>query len=521
MERRARRPEPERERGLFDGPEAAAVPARAEVPAPAPPAGAPAAAAPVPVPESVSTPSASAGTEKAPPPLYGVAQLSALVHGRLQELGRVRVEGEVSQKKRAAAGHVYFDLKETGARLACKIWQSQVARVLHSLRGELADGTQVIAWGRLDVYAPQGSYSLIVDRLEPVGLGARLAQLEALKAELKARGWFERKRPLPAFPRVLGLVTSRDGAALRDFLRTRSLRWPGYPLRFVHTAVQGPGASASIAAALRALDASGVDAIALVRGGGSLEDLWAFNELAVAEAIFSARVPVVTGVGHETDTTLADLVADRRAHTPTDAAQTLIPDRGELCARIARLGNYLSEAFEHRWNEHNERFATLASRPVLRSAAWILDERARTLRGLHARLDAGLAGGLARRATQLARAHARLAQRTPASELARRARRLATARVRLVAVGGRVLERRANALALAARSLAAVSPLSVLGRGYAIVRRAAGGAALTDARALAPGDALEARLAHGSVRARVESVSVEPVDSALPPEDGA
>lgn len=492
MERPQRPPEPER--GLFDELDAAAAPPVA-----------PRSVAPT----SARTP-APAGPEKAPPPLYSVAQLSALVHGRLLELGRVRVEGEVSQKKRAAAGHVYFDLKDPGAKLACKIWQSQVARVA---RFEFADGAQVIAWGKLDVYAPQGSYSLIVDRLEPVGLGARLAQLAELKAELAARGWFERKRALPSFPRVLGLVTSRDGAALRDFLRTRSLRWPGYPLRFVHTAVQGPGAAESIAAALRALDASGVDAIALVRGGGSLEDLWAFNELPVLEAVWNSRAPVVTGVGHETDTTLADLVADRRAHTPTDAAQTLIPDRTALCARIARLGNYMGEAFEQRWRERRERFAALAARPVLRSAAWILDERARALRGWHARLDAGLASGLARRATQLSRAHARLAQRTPESELARRAQRLATARVRLAGASGRALEQRAHALALATRSLAAVSPLSVLARGYAIVKKRAGGGALTDAGTLAIGDELETRLARGSFRARVESVQ-RPEDDA-------
>ncbi len=485
MQRPQRPPEPERERGLFDE-----LDPVAGVPAAAPP-GAPAPTSP----------------EKAPPPLYSVAQLSALVQGRLLELGRVRVEGEVSQKKRAAAGHLYFDLKDPGAKLACKIWQSQVARVA---RFEFADGAQVIAWGKLDVYAPQGNYSLIVDRLEPVGLGARLAQLAQLKAELQARGWFERKRALPSFPRVLGLVTSRDGAALRDFLRTRSLRWPGYPLRLVHSAVQGPGAAESIAAALRALEASGVDAIALVRGGGSLEDLWAFNELPVLEALWNARVPVVTGVGHETDTTLADLVADRRAHTPTDAAQTLIPDRRELCARIARLGNYLGEAFERRWSERCERFASLAARPVLRSAGWILDERTRTLRSLHVRLDAGLSGALARRATQLSRAHARLAQRAPASELARRAQRLATAQVKLTGASGRALERRAHALALATRSLAVVSPLAVLARGYAIVRKRAGGGALTDARGLARGDELEARLAQGSFRARVESV--QPVE---------
>lgn len=500
MERRARRPEPER--GLFDTPESAA----------AEPAAVPASCdlkqGPVPAPAPAPAPAASA--EKAPPPLYSVAQLSALVHGRLQELGRVRVEGEVSEIRRHDSGHIYIKIKDERAILSCTIWRSQISR---ALRFDLAEGTQCLIHGKLEVYAARGTYSLIVDRIEPLGLGVLLAQLEARKAELKARGWFERKRVLPALPRMIGVVTSKDGAALRDFLRTRSLRWPGYPLRFVHTAVQGPGAAESIAAALRALDASGVDALALVRGGGSLEDLWAFNELVVAEAIWNARVPVVTGVGHETDTTLADLVADRRAHTPTDAAQTLIPDRSELCARIARLGNYLSEAFEHRFSEQQERFATLASRPVLRSAAWILDERARTLRGLHARLDAGLAGGLERRSTQLSRAHARLAQRTPASELARRAQRLATAELRLSGAGRRALERRANALALAARALESVSPLAVLGRGYALVRRASGGAALTDARALAPGDELETRLAQGSFRARVESVQ--------PPEDCA
>jgi exodeoxyribonuclease VII large subunit len=492
MERRARRPDPSPEEpGLFDPP----VPVPVPVPAPAPVS--------VPVPLPASPPPRA---EPTPPPLYTVAQLSGLIHSSLQSLGRVRVEGEIAQKKRTASGHVYFDLKDAGAKLACKVWQSQVPRVL---RFDPKDGAQVIAWGRLDLYPPQGSYSLIVDRLEPLGLGALLAQLEERKRELKARGWFDRKRALPAFPRVIGLVTSRDGAALRDFLKTRSLRWPGYPVRLAHTPVQGPGAAEWIASALRALDASGVDVIALVRGGGSLEDLWAFNELPVAEALWSCRVPVVSGIGHETDTTLADLVADHRAHTPTDAAQELIPDRSELCARIARLGNYLGEAFERAFEERERRFATLAARPVLRDAGWILGERTRALLALHARLDGALRGELARRGTTLARAHAQLARRTPAAELARRTQRLATAQVKLAASAERALERRATALAVKARSLEAVSPLAVLGRGYAIVRRAEGGSALVDAGALAPGDALETKLARGSFRSRVESVQPE------------
>jgi exodeoxyribonuclease VII large subunit len=460
---------------------------------------------PAPPPPPASPPSAPAPkrTEPAPPPLYTVTQLSGLLQGRLGELGRLRVEGEVAQKKRTASGHVYFDLKDAGAKLACKLWQSQVARVL---RFELKDGAQVIAWGRLDLYAPQGSYSLVVDRLEPLGLGALLAQLEERKRLLEARGWFARKRPLPSFPRTIGVVTSRDGAALRDFLKTRSLRWPGFPVRLAHTIVQGPLAAESIAAAIRALDSSGVDVIALVRGGGSLEDLWAFNELAVAEAMWGTRAPVVTGIGHETDMTLADFVADRRAHTPTDAAQLLIPDRGELCARFARLGNYLSAAFERAFDARCERFERLATRPVLRDAAWILSERARALKNAHARLDGALARSLARRAESLGQQHVRLARRSPTNELARRVERLRAVQQNLVVLGARALERRERSLALAARSLEGVSPLAVLGRGYAIVRPSAGGAPLTDAHAVAPGAEIEARLARGSLRARVESV---------------
>jgi len=415
----------------------------------------------------------------------------------------VRVESEVSQKKRASAGHVYFDLKEEGARLACKIWQSVVAR---ALRFELAEGARVVVWGKLDVYAPQGSYSLIVDRVELQGLGALLAELEKRKAELRARGWFDRKRALPRFPRLIGLVTSRDGAALRDVLKTRSQRWPGYPVRFAHTSVQGPGAAESIAAALRALDESSVDVIALVRGGGALEDLWGFNELAVARAIFESRTPVVTGIGHETDTTLADLVADRRAHTPTDAAQLVFPDRTELLARIERLGGYLGEAFERQWLGRVERLERAASRPVLRGAGWILDERARALAAAHARLDGALQGALARRASAVARLFARFARRTPAAELARRTQRLARAQPRLAAAVERALLAREARLSTEARSLEAVSPLAVLARGYAIARRAEDGAALTDVEALRPGAEVETRLARGSFRSRVESI---------------
>jgi exodeoxyribonuclease VII large subunit len=351
-----------RERGLFDPPAAAG----------AQPASAP-----------------GSPPEQAPGPrVFGVSELTAVIAGRLGDIGRVRVEGELSGLKRASSGHLYFDLKDGdpkggGARISCAIWRSQMGRALDF---DPAEGDQVVATGKLDVYAPRGSYSLLVERLERSGLGALLARLEELKRDLAARGWFERKRPLPAWPRRIGLVTSRDGAALRDFLRTRSLRWPGYPLRLAHAPVQGPGAAQALADALTRLAHSGVDLIVLCRGGGSLEDLWSFNEEVLARAIHACPVPVVSGVGHETDTTLIDLVADHRAHTPTDAATRVVPDRGQLVERMERLRGYLDAALERQLERRAEHLARLGRSPRLAGAHWIVQERARQVGHLSARL---------------------------------------------------------------------------------------------------------------------------------------
>ena len=279
---------------------------------------------------------AAAGGPAAP---LSVSEVTARVSGQLSGLGSLRIEGELSGIKRAASGHVYFDLKDAGARISCVVWRSQVARAV-SFRPK--EGDSVIASGKLDVYAPRGSYSLVVTKLEPVGVGALLAKLEALKAELRDRGWFERSRPLPRHPRCVGVVTSRDGAALRDFLRTRSLRWPGHPVRLAHAPVQGPGCSENLATALRRLATTGVDVIVLMRGGGSLEDLWGFNEEPLLRAIHECPVPVVSAVGHETDVTLCDHVADHRAHTPTDAGQLVLPDREALLDELERARDHLA-----------------------------------------------------------------------------------------------------------------------------------------------------------------------------------
>ena len=409
--------------------------------------------------------------------VIAVRELTRAIKTSLDGFGRLAVEGEVTQVKRAAAGHLYFDLKDLDAKISCAIWRSSVPS---ALRFDLKEGAKVVAHGKLDVYAPRGTYSLIVQRLEQRGVGDLLAKLEALKTELKARGWFERRRPLPELPRTIGLVTSRDTAALQDFLRTRSLRWPLYPVRFVHTSVQGAAAANEIAAAIRRIDASGVDVIVLARGGGSLEDLWCFNELPVAEAIWNASVPVVTGVGHETDTTLADLVADHRAHTPTDAAQTVIPDKHALLAELERNAGYLGTAIEG----------------VLETRATRLEHATRSLRfSLRALLD--------RPAARLSALATRVERHNPKARLEALSARLARAGVRLRNAAENPLARSEKRLERAAATLAATSPFRVLERGYSITRRA-DGTAVRRASDVKPGETVDSVLHEGLLVSRVE-----------------
>ncbi len=434
-----------------------------------------------------------------------VSELTARISGSLSGLGRVRVEGELSGLKRAASGHVYFDLKDASARLSCVVWRSNAARVG---RFNPSEGDQVVAHGKLDVYAPRGNYSLVVDRLEPVGAGQLLARFEALKADLRERGWFERARPLPSMPKLVGIVTSRDGAALRDFLRTRSLRWPGYPVRLCHAPVQGPGAAEALAHAISALAQSGVDLIVLTRGGGSLEDLWAFNEEPVARAIHECPVPVVSGVGHETDVTLADFVADHRAHTPTDAAQSVIPDRAALSERLARAENHLFEAMDGVLEGRVERLERAARSRVLRGAAWMLDDRERELQHLLARLCAAARANVGDGERALTRASERLRSASPRTRVETWERRLLPIPSRLAAAAERRLDRAHARLAVAAGQLDAISPLAVLARGYSLTTDEAG-RPVRDAGCLSPGDRIHTRLGRGALRAVVEQVEGE------------
>ena len=438
----------------------------------------------------------------------GVAELTGRIANSLSRLGRLSVEGEVGAPKRAGSGHVYFTLKDSKASLACAIWRSRVAS---GLKFNLEEGQQVVVHGKLDVYAPRGSYSLIVERVERRGMGELLANLERLKQELHQRGWFDRARALPLRPRCIGLVTSRDADALRDFLRTRSLRWSGYPVRFVHTRVQGQGAAQEIARAIERLDDGGVDVICVVRGGGSLEDLWAFNELPVAQAVWNCSVPVISGVGHESDTTLIDLVSDHRAHTPTNAAESAIPDRGVLLERLERAGAHMESAMQRHLQQREWALERLASRPSLASADGFLRAPFEALDRWASRLKRGAIAHGQEAARRLERLATGLERQSPTARLSALEARLQAQAPRLGRAMDAALKKRESQLKELERCLAAISPLGVLERGYAIVQTPKG--VVRDGAELEAGQRVEISFARGHAVAHIDQASGSGEDS--------
>jgi exodeoxyribonuclease VII large subunit len=393
-----------------------------------------------------------------------VSELVAGLRGLLEHrVGRVWVAGELSNLRRAPSGHTYFTLKDQGAQIRAALFRSDGRRLAFVPE----EGLEVLAYGEPSVYEPRGELQLLVRQLEPRGRGALQLAFEQLRARLEAEGLFDpaRRRPLPLVPRAVGVVTSPRGAALHDVLEVTAQRFPAVPIVIAPTRVQGPGAEVEIVAALAAVQAQpAVDVVLLVRGGGSLEDLQPFNTELVARALRAARVPVVSGVGHEVDVTIADLAADARAPTPSAAAALAVPDRAALGARAVR----------------DARRLLAAGRRVL--------ERAQDR---HVRVHEAL------------RAHA------PTERLrTRRARLEAVARALEAAARGD-LARRSPRLGAAAARLDALSPLAVLGRGYAIAWRADSGRIVRRAAELAPGDGLRLRFAEGEVGATVDAAPRE------------
>lgn len=460
------------------------------------------------LPEERPTRPATRGASTAGPEVVTVSQLTADVR-RLVESSflRVAVEGELSNC-RPWNGLLYFTLKDSGAQLRVVMFRTAV----RLLRFTPEDGQHVVARGRLTVYDQKGEYQLVCDRLEPHGLGALQLAFEQLKKRLEAEGLFsaDRKRPLPALPRTIGIVTSPDGAALHDILTVLARRHPGARIVLRPTRVQGDGAAREIARAIRAIGrVPGLDVVIVGRGGGSIEDLWAFNDEGVARAIASSPVPVVAAVGHETDVTIADFAADVRAPTPSAAAALVASRYEDVCSAVARTRERMERAFEARLLRLRNRVQRASSAPAL--AGW---PGRVALRGSHV---AEATHALQRAArTSLDVSYRRL-DRLRARLEARDVRRRATlARNRIVAGDGRLRSaiaqerhRHTTRLRTLAARLEALSPLAVLGRGYAVCWDASRRTIVRDAASIRPGEAIRVVLARGELQADVTRTTPE------------
>lgn len=394
-----------------------------------------------------------------------VSQLTGLLKGVVEEsFPSVWVAGEVSNYSRPNSGHCYFTLKDDAAQIRAVIWKTAAARI----KFELADGLDLICHGRLDVYPPRGSYQLVVDEAQPKGIGALELALRKLRERLAAEGLFDaaRKRPLPKFPRRIGFVTSPTGAAVRDFLEVLRRRWHGVEVLIIPARVQGEGAAQEIARGIVTANKlrPPLDVLVVGRGGGSLEDLWCFNDERVVRAIVASRVPVVSAVGHEIDVTLADLAADVRALTPSEAAERLVPAVEEINERLRSLTRRCLQAAQRQHRRYRERLDALrVRRPFLRPFARV-QELARRMDELQFRIDRG---------------------------------------------ARHVLTDRTSRFQRLAGKLQSLSPLAVLARGYSVTTDAKTGTLLRSARRAKPGQRLTTRLADGEVESVVDRIHDE------------
>ena len=408
-----------------------------------------------------------------------VSELTARIGQALEErFPAVWVEGEISNFYLHGSGHAYFTLKDADAQLRAVLFRTRMRRI----RFEPADGLHVLAFGAIEVYRQRGEISLVVELLEPKGLGALQLAFEQLKARLQAEGLFDqaRKRELPRFPRRIGIATSPTGAAIQDMLRVIGRRYGALNIVISPCRVQGDGAAEEIAQAIRDLNALGdVDVIIVGRGGGSIEDLWAFNQEAVARAIAGSKVPVVSAVGHEVDYTIADFVADLRAPTPSAAAELVVREKQAVVDSLAQL---------------RARLERLAARP-LRDLERRVDE-------LTARLRREMRGELNRAAHRVVLATRALRASDPVARVVRDRHRLENLQSRMIAVLHRRRDRARGALETAVGRLDSLSPLAVLGRGYSLTRTTTGDIVHSPAQ-LNVGDVIRVLLQRGSLDARV------------------
>lgn len=443
--------------------------------------------------------------------VLSVSQLNNRARLLLEDVfAGIWVEGEISNLARPASGHIYFTLKDSQAQVRCALFRQNAARVRQALR----DGLAVKVRGKVSLFEGRGDYQLILDAVEPAGDGALRLAFEALKEKLGGEGLFasERKIALPAHPKRIGIVTSPTGAVIRDIISVFRRRAPQVELNLIPTAVQGREATAQIVRALQRADAQGFDALILARGGGSLEDLWCFNEEAVARAVAACVTPIVSAVGHETDVSIADFVADVRAPTPSAAAELLAPDSSELVQRLHNLQRRLALHMQGRLARERLRLEGASRR--LRHPGERLRQQAQRLDDLDMRLRRAFNQQLANQRERLARLDARLAAQHPGRNLALLRQRLDGLAARLPRAMHSQLRSQRQQLGALAAQLQIVSPLATLGRGYSILLDERG-QAVRSAAQTQPGQRLKARLGEGELDVRIEDNHIQPATLSL------
>ncbi|HSD68743.1 MAG TPA: exodeoxyribonuclease VII large subunit [Woeseiaceae bacterium] len=440
-----------------------------------------------------------------------VSELNRRARALLEQgMTRVWVVGELSNLARPASGHLYFTLKDESAQIRCAWFLQRQRGPTIGQRSGFKDGDRMLAFGRVSIYEARGDYQLIVEQLEPAGEGALRRQFEVLKKKLAGEGLFDasRKKALPALPGRIGVITSPSGAALHDILSVLRRRFPAIPVVIYPSAVQGESAAAELRGALAAAVRRGeCDVLIIGRGGGSLEDLWSFNDEALARDIAACPIPVVSAVGHEVDFTICDFVADVRAPTPSGAAELVVPDQAEWQRRLSTLASRNASHMRRRLQDYNQKLDWLSRQLAQASPAATLLRQNDWLRNLRQLLLAAMRHDLGLRGRALDQLASRLMQASPALRVQRVLHRLSTLQRQLNACAEAMLRKASHRLDLAGRALNAVSPLATLERGYAIVRDVASGRVLTDIAKVAAGDRIEARLARGVVSATVDTVS--------------
>ncbi len=415
---------------------------------------------------------------KKQPSIYTVSQITTLIKVALEETlpSKIIVSGEISGWKIHSSGHCYFSLKDEGAVLPCVMWASSFKNV----KFKPEDGLAVLAKGFIDVYPPQGKYQLYVEKLEPAGVGALQLAFEQMRKRLEAEGLFDEKykKPLPAYPARIGIVTSESGAAVHDITDSIQNRWPCAKLFLYPVLVQGEGAAEDIADAIKKINSRNnklkLDILIVGRGGGSLEDLWAFNEEAVARAIFASQIPVISAVGHEVDVTIADLVADARASTPTKAGVIAVPDITEVLANIKGLEKRLSQNAKASLQLAKQSLLTILAGHIFKNPLVMVLNKEQQLDELHLSLISSLKQLLAAVKERLHLAFEQIRKLEPHRLLAAKAIELNNLQNRNLAASKNILNKLNLQLTGFAGKLTALNPKSVLKRGYSITTSKAG-----------------------------------------------